>query len=302
MTGFGAGEWQLPGSPPRSTPSGPPASGAAKICVEIRAVNHRYLDVRVRVPSQLPDLASSVEAIARERLTRGRFDVSVRIEGGALRAVDVDLERAKTVLAALTRLRDEVAPGADVPLSLLSSVPDLFVPALHAHDEQVRTGLAHAFDLAVRSLDEMRSREGASLREDLVRRLAAVRALTAQVAARGPVVLEAYRKKLRERAERLRTAVDVEIDAGRLEQELALYADRVDVVEETVRLDSHASHFEALLGGNEGVGRRLDFLLQEMAREANTIGAKSQDVAIAHAVVDLKAEIERLREQVQNVE
>jgi uncharacterized protein (TIGR00255 family) len=166
----------------------------------------------------------------------------------------------------------------------------------------LRAALADAFDAALTSLDAMRVREGHALADDLLRRLAAIQALTNTVRTRAPLVIDGYKKRLKDRAERLRVSSDVELDAGRLEQELALFADRADICEELTRLESHAEHFASLLTRAEAVGRRLDFLLQEMAREANTIGSKSQDVAIAHAVVDLKAEIERMREQVQNVE
>jgi uncharacterized protein (TIGR00255 family) len=291
MTGFGVGE-----APLGAAPSG------GKVAVEIRAVNHRYLDVRVRAPSQLPDLASVVETLARERLTRGRFDVAVRLEGAALGAVSLDRERARSVFAALVALRDELAPGVDVPLTLLGAVPDLFVPSLEQSGAEVLAALSTAFDAALESLDAMRLREGLSLGDDIVRRLVLVRKLAQSVLERAPHVIEIYKKKLKERAERLRVATDIEVDPGRLEQEIALYADRVDICEELTRLESHTSHFETLLVSSDAVGRRLDFLLQEMAREANTIGAKSQDAEIAHAVVELKAEIERMREQVQNVE
>lgn len=291
MTGFGVGE---------STVGTAASSG--KLTVEIRAVNHRYLDVRVRAPSQLPDLGSVVETIARERLTRGRFDITVRLEGAALGAVTIDRDRARSVFAALLALRDELSPQADVPLSLLGAVPDLFVPTIEQEGEALRASVASAFDAAIKSLDAMRLREGLALGDDIVRRLVTVRKLAKSVSERSPQVVETYKKKLKERAERLRIASDIEIDPGRLEQEIALFADRVDIAEELTRLDSHTLHFESLLASSEAVGRRLDFLLQEMAREANTIGSKSQDVGIAHAVVELKAEIERMREQVQNVE
>lgn len=295
MTGFGFGEAQL------ATPDAG-AGPSTKVTVEIRAVNHRYLDVRVRAPNQLPDVAASIETIARERLTRGRFDVTVRVEGAALGAVAIDRDRARSVFSALKVLRDELAPEAEVPLALLGAVPELFVPCIEQQADALRAALACAFDAALKSLDAMRLREGLALGDDLVRRLETIRRLSHTVLERAPHVLDTYKRRLAERAERLRLASDVEIDAGRLEQELALFADRVDVTEELTRLDSHTAHFEALLVSEGGVGRRLDFLLQEMAREANTIGSKSQDVSIAHAVVELKAEIERMREQVQNIE
>ena len=294
MTGFGIGDAPLSGD--HSTPP------SGKLSVEIRAVNHRYLDVRVRAPNQLPDLAAAVETLARERLTRGRFDVTVRVEAAALGAVSIHKERARSVFLALVALRDELAPGMDVPLSLLGAVPDLFVPAIEQDGDAVRAAVSVAFDSALGALDAMRLREGHALGDDILRRLVTVRKLARVVEERSPFVVEIYKKKLKDRAERLRLASDVQLDPGRLEQEVALYADRVDICEELTRLESHVSHFESLLARPDAVGRRLDFLLQEMAREANTIGAKSQDAGIAHSVVELKAEIERMREQVQNIE
>jgi uncharacterized protein (TIGR00255 family) len=305
MTGFGVGESSIGGPVAAGASSvsvSPPSKGTGKVTIEIRAVNHRFLDVRVRGPSQLPDLASVVESFARERLNRGRFDITIRVDASLLGAMTVDLDRARSVFTALEQLRDELAPKADVPLSLLGAVPDLFVPVIEREGDSLHGGLSAAFDHALKSLDSMRLREGLSLGEDLTRRLATIRRLMQALTTRAPFVIETYKKKLKERAERLRMASDVEVDSGRLEQEIALFADRTDVAEELTRLESHSTHFQSLLESKEAVGRRLDFLLQEMAREANTIGSKSQDVTIAHAIVELKAEIERMREQVQNVE
>lgn len=288
MTGYGVGEAKL-------TDNG-------RITVEIRGVNHRFLDVRVRVPSQLPDLAPPAEGLARERLSRGRFDVSVRVDGAAAFAMTIDRDRARSVFAELRALRDELCPNEEVPLSLLASVPDLFVPTLEQHADEVRAALTVAFDAAVAELDAMRIREGLALAEDLGKRLRTVRALSRVIAERAPFVLEGYKKRLKDRADKLRVSSDLDVDSGRLEQELAFFADKVDVAEELTRLESHASHFESMLLATGSVGRRLDFLLQEMAREANTIGAKCQDAPTAQTVVELKAEIERIREQVQNIE
>ena len=155
----------------------------------------------------------------------------------------------------------------------------------------------------MKSLDEMREREGAALGQDLVKRLETVRRIALEVSRRGPEVLEVHRRRLKERAERLRISSELgNLDPGRLEQEVALFAERVDIAEELTRLESHCAQFAQLVASSEAIGRRLDFLLQEMAREANTVGAKSPDAAIAHAIVEVKAEIERMREQVQNVE
>jgi uncharacterized protein (TIGR00255 family) len=287
MTGFGLGEAPL---------------GAGKLAIEIRGVNHRFLDVRVRVPRELGDLAPFVEHVAREKLSRGRYEVAVRVDGVGLGAPTLDRERARAAFRALCELRDELAPGSEVPLTLLGSIPDLFVSSVEREIERVREAARAAFDGAAAALDSMRAREGNALRSDLVKRLETVRRLARDVEKRAPDVVEAHRKRLRDRAERLRAANDIEVDGARLEQEIAMFAERSDICEELTRLESHCGQFAALLSSDEAIGRRLDFLLQEMAREANTVGAKSPDAQIAHAVVEVKAEIERMREQVQNVE
>jgi uncharacterized protein (TIGR00255 family) len=287
MTGFGLGEAPV---------------GTGKLAVEIRGVNHRFLDVRVRLPRELGDLISFVEQLAREKLARGRYEVAVRVDGVTLGAPVLDRDRARAAFQALKELRDELAPGSDVPLSLLGAIPELFVSTVDRELERLRGAARTAFDAAVVALDTMRTREGQALREDLVKRLARVRQLARDVERRAPEVIETHRKRLRERAERLRAATDLELDPARLEQEIVLFAERSDVCEELTRLESHCAQFAALLGSDEAVGRRLDFLLQELAREANTVGAKSPDATIAHAIVEAKAEIERMREQVQNVE
>jgi len=287
MTGFGLGEVAL---------------GSGKLGVEIRGVNHRFLDVRVRMPREAADLTGCVEQLAREKLSRGRYEIAVRLEGVSLGVPRLDRERARAAFRALCDLRDELVPEAEVPLSLLGAVPDLFVSSPDRDLERLGDSMRSAFDLAVSALDSMRTAEGRALREDLSRRLERIRRLAQDIAARSPEVLDTHRRRLRERADRLRALAEIEVDAARLEQEIAIFAERCDTAEELTRLESHGVQLETLLTSDEAVGRRLDFLLQEMARESNTIGAKSPDAPVAHAVVELKAEIERMREQVQNVE
>jgi uncharacterized protein (TIGR00255 family) len=287
MTGFGLGEASL---------------GGGKLAVEIRGVNHRFLDVRVRVPRELGDLAGFVEQVAREKLTRGRYEVALRVDGVALGAPVLDRERARAAFRALSELRDELAPGTEVPLSLLGSIPDLFVSPIDREIERLREATRTAFEAAVKALDTMRAHEGKALGEDLMKRLSSVRRLAREVERRAPDVVEAHRKRLRERADRLRASTEIDVEPGRLELEIAIFAERSDICEELTRLESHCAQFSALLASEDAVGRRLDFLLQEMAREANTVGAKSPDAQISHAVVEVKADVERMREQVQNVE
>jgi uncharacterized protein (TIGR00255 family) len=230
------------------------------------------------------------------------LDINVRIDGNALPLATFDRARAKAAYLELCALRDEVAPKSDVPFSMLNAFPELFVAAGDSELAALRDATEQAFTRAVAALEEMRVREGEALATDLRERLDRVRGLARSVALRAPDLVDTYRKKLRDRIARLKSAVDGAIDDGRIEAEIVLFADRVDVTEELTRLESHCVQFVSLLDSKEPSGRRLDFLLQEMAREANTTGAKSPDATVAHAIVEMKAELERMREQAQNVE
>lgn len=288
MTGFGVGSALL---------------GGGRIAIEVRTVNGRFLDVRVRLPYELGDLSSIVESEARRRLSRGRCDIAVRGEGN-LPAPTIDKERARAAYRALVELRDELSPVADVPFSMLSAVPDLFGPSQASSSKAAEDAVRSALGSALDDLDLMRKKEGRAIADDLSQRLAAVRSMMSGIATRAPELLESQAKKFRERLARVSAGVadDLPIDPARFEQELVLLLERSDISEEGVRLASHVEQMAAYLEGDQPCGRRLDFLLQEMAREINTIGAKSQDLRIAHLVIELKAEIERMREQVQNVE
>jgi uncharacterized protein (TIGR00255 family) len=296
MTGFGVGNAPL---------------GGGRIAVEVRAVNGRFLDVRVRVPPDLADLSTMVESEARARLSRGRCDIGIRAEGAVFEAPAIDKARARAAYRALVELRDELVPGAEVPFSMLSALPDLFTPSRAASTEACEKAVRSALAAALDDLDLMRKKEGRAIADDIAKRLGIARELASGIAGRAPEVLEAQTQKFKERLGRISAVVsdvpspmvgDPAVDPVRIEQEIALLLERSDISEELVRLSSHISQMVAYLAGDEPVGRRLDFLLQEMAREINTVGAKSQDLVIAHVVIELKAEIERMREQVQNVE
>lgn len=286
MTGFGCAEAVL---------------GENKLTCELRALNHRFLDVRVRLPDDLAAHAFFVEQLARERLARGRFDIGVRLDGSD-GVAQFSASRARAVYQSLLALRDELAPGTDVPISALVSVPQLLIDGSRARTDGLEQALTYTFTAALARLDEMREREGQALARELGERLGALRTLCEQAKGQCRGSAERHLSRLRERVERLVSDVGASPDAGRLETELALIADRSDVTEELVRLDSHFDQFQALLSSKEPVGRRMEFLLQEMSREANTLGSKSQDVKLSHLVVDIKSHLEKIREQVQNVE
>ena len=275
--------------------------GDGQVVIEIRSLNHRFLEVRVRLPPEIQEQSFFMEQLARERLKRGRYDIGVRLEGAALPPPALDAERARATYRSLAALRDELAPGTELPITVLASLAEVVAPRPSAAPDALRHSLGHALDDALRALDEMRCREGEALQSELLARLTTAREHRSAIAARSEDVVHQTRARLTERLSRLLSDVGVPLDAGRLENELAILADRGDITEELARLASHFDQFEQLLDATEPVGRRLDFLLQEVAREANTVGAKSQDAPLSHLVVALKAETERLREQVQNV-
>jgi uncharacterized protein (TIGR00255 family) len=287
MTGYGSGRATL---------------GEGHVVLEMRAVNHRYLDVRVRLPSRIQSRSAIVEREARARLTRGHVDVTARFEGQSFAQATLDLDRARAIYGELIALRDALSPNDPVPLSLLSVVPDLFVTRGDVGDEALDRALQLATEAACTAVIAMRQREGEALSAELRARLGDVGSAISALGAAAPELVEARRARLRERVQVLLVDVGVEIDPARLEQEIALLADRSDITEELARLYSHRSQMlELIENSDQPVGKRIDFLLQEMAREANTIGSKAQDVATTGHVIGLKAAIEQMREQAQNV-
>lgn len=286
MTGYGRGSAPVDG---------------LQVVVELRSVNHRYLDLRTRFGPQLTEHGAGLEASLRAALTRGRVELSVTWEGAMPGGLELDVDRARAAFASLTRLRDELCPGQEVPLSLLSSVPDLYVKRERADQDAVANAVRTAAAQAVDQLAEMRAAEGRALAVDLRSRTARVRELAGALLPAVPNIVADYRERLRQRIETL-LPEGMAVEPGRLEHEVALFADRADIAEELTRLLSHCDQFEGLTRKEgEAVGRRLDFLLQEMGREANTIGSKVSDAAVTDVVIDLKAELERMREQAQNV-
>jgi uncharacterized protein (TIGR00255 family) len=287
MTGHGVGEAEL---------------GQGRVLIEVRAVNHRYLDARVRLPMELTEHAGTVEERVRRSLKRGRVEVIGRLEGDVTGLPVLDRARARAAFAQLCELRDELRPDEPVPLSLLASLPGLFGGHGTTDHETARAAVEAATDRACAHVWEMRAREGQALADDLRAHLDALGAAIDAVRERAPAVVESYRERLAQRIDRLLADRDVELDPGRLEHEIALFADRADVSEEIARLASHRAQLRELLEGREeSAGKRLDFLLQEMTREANTIGAKSADAELARFVIEMKASISRMREQGQNV-
>ncbi len=287
MTGFGVGSVPL---------------GTGSLSLEVRAVNSRFADVRIRAPRELTDHTAFVEQYIRGRLARGRVEVLIHLDGLTPPTVCLDTIRALSAFQALERLRTELNLQGEVPLALLAAVPDLFKVSQALNVLDVREALTLALDRSLKALSQMRQAEGESLELELLSRLEQVRLLTQEITAFSSERPERVRKKMRERIERMLAGVEVTFEIGRLEQEIALLADHGDISEELSRLLSHCVQFATLCSQTEPVGRKLDFLLQEMGREVNTLGAKANDAEVSIRVVEVKAEVERMREQVQNIE
>ncbi len=287
MTGFGSAEGKLQDAPVR---------------VELRAVNHRHLDVRVRTPVELAEYAGAVEETIRAHAVRGRVEGIVRWESSAAGAGGLDTQRAAQVWAQVVALRDELAPGEPLPFVALLSVPGLFTSRGRLDLSDAERVLREVTVRACSELRGMRAREGLALAADLRARLNLLTSMASEVLVQRGTMLEGARQRLLKRLEKLLEGTGIEPDPAKLAQEVAWFAERSDIAEELTRLSSHLAEFErSLATGSEGVGKKLDFLVQEMGREVNTIGSKANDAGIAHRVVEMKAELERIREQVQNL-
>jgi uncharacterized protein (TIGR00255 family) len=288
MTGFGRGE----------------ATGRGRaFTVEVHSVNHRFLEVRCRVPKRLAGLEPRLQQAVQERFSRGHFEVLVldRDLDGREQCLKLNVSLATQYVEALRTLQRALGLPGEVTLDMLTAQRDLIAveESIESLDESWGE-LRPAVEKALTALAEMRRREGESLVATLERHLEDVEAILSGIVKRAPELVRSQRDRLRERVMEL---LDGRLpDPGRLEQEVALLAERSDVAEECDRLQSHLTQFRATLRRQGPQGRRLDFLLQEMHREANTLGSKSADATLAHEVVGLKTSIERLREQVQNLE
>lgn len=288
MTGYGRGEAVL---------------HDRTITVEVRAVNNRYLDCAVKIPRLYVFAEEAIKAQVQSQVGRGKVDVFVTIDATAADKVAVTLNRpvADGYYAALTQMRETYDLAEPVSLSLLSRFPDVFLVEKEQGDADVIAGdILQVLSQALTDFNAMRAREGAKLADDVRAKAGTIASLVTQVEQRSPETVAAYREKLRQRMEEV--LENTQIDESRILTEAALFADKVAVDEETVRLRSHVAQLRTMLESDEPMGRKMDFLIQEVNRESNTIGSKCCDVAIAQVVVGLKAEVEKMREQVQNVE
>ena len=270
---------------------------------EIKAVNHRFLELQCRVPKGCGFLEEKIREMVSARISRGKVDVYVSVEADENIAADVRINHslAQGYVKALRELCTTYELPNDISVSLLSRYSDVFTVSKAPENEEALTAIVKtAGEKAISDFMEMREREGQKLANDVMDHGRTILSLVEEIEARSPVTVEAYRNKLYDRLKEVLT--DTTVDPQRILTEAAIFADKTAVNEETVRLRSHFSQLEEMLGKQEPVGRKLDFIVQEMNREANTIGSKVCDAALAHKVVDIKAEIEKIREQIQNIE
>jgi len=273
------------------------------IVVEAKSVNHRFLEIALRMPAALYPLEMEYKKKIGERFKRGRIDVSIRLEGdGAEQSkVNLNLEVARDYFDVLTRLKNEFNLQEPIGLKTLISFRDIFTPPV---ETQLSGDFLNSVDKtlqeALSMLVNMRQDEGIALFSDMQMRLQTIGETMGTIRSRAPQVVMEYQRRLSDRIKEL--SAGFELDVARLAQEVAIMADRCDITEEIVRMQSHIGQFEALLQSDEAEGRKIDFLLQEMNREINTIGSKSNDVEIARQVIEAKSELGKLREQAQNIE
>ena len=271
--------------------------------VEIRSVNNRYLDCTVKLPRSFSFAEEAVKAAVKAAVSRGKVDVYISVRSETEADVQVTLNKpvVEGYLAAMRQMVSDYGVTDDISVSTLSRMSDVFVvDKPKADEDQLKADLLSVVEKALLAYDAMRVTEGLALENDLRSRANTILELVAQVEELNPKTVSDYRKRLEEKMREV--LENKSIDESRILTEAAIFADKVAVDEETVRLRSHLEQMDAMLSGSGGIGRKLDFLLQEMNREANTTGSKCSDVKVARIVVDIKAELEKIREQTQNIE
>ena len=273
------------------------------ITVELRSVNHRYLDVNVKAPRIYGFLEEAAKTAVASLIARGKVDVFISIDSGASGDVRISLNHKilEGYLDALHEMRDQYGLTDDISVMRLARLPDIFSAEKQEADaDELTKDVLEVLTAAGADFCAMREREGAKMKEDILARGQTILQLVAEVEKRSPQAVEEYRAKLTARMNEV--LADTTIDPQRILAEAAIYADRTAVAEETVRLRSHMHQMEVMAAEEKPIGRKLDFLVQEMNREANTIGSKANDIELAKIVVDIKSEIEKIREQIQNIE
>jgi len=289
MTGFGRGEF---------------TNEFFKLKVEIKGVNHRYSDISVKMPRHISYLEERVKKAVKEKISRGKIDIYINIDYINESAIDikVDIALAKSYKNTLEDLTKELEIEDSIRLFNILSMPEIVkIEKKELDEDTIWQSLNVSLGDALNDILKMKSIEGKSMKEDMLSKLKDIEVMVNEIEDRTPFVVLEYKERLRERISEILDK-DVEVDENRLLYEVVLFADKSNINEEVVRLKSHISQFRSIVDEDDVVGRKLDFLIQEMNREANTIGSKANDLVISRNVVTIKSEIEKIREQVQNIE
>lgn len=288
MTGFGRCEIQ---------------SGEKKFTVEMKGVNHRYLDVNIRMPKKLYFFETAIRTYLKKYVQRGKVDIFVSYEdlSEGQMSLKYNEELAAEYLEYFRRMEEKFGLENDIRISALSRYPEIFtMEEQDIDEEELWNGLREALDGACVQFVSTRETEGEKLREDLLSKLDGMKSVVEKIEERSPEILSEYREKLEEKVKDLLS--DTQIDESRIAAEVVIFADKICTDEEIVRLKSHIDHMKETLLAGEGIGRKLDFIAQEMNREANTILSKANDLTVSNYGIELKTEIEKVREQIQNIE
>lgn len=287
MTGFGRGE---------------ASQDNITFSVDIKTVNHRYSDISVRLPRMVSPLEEKIREYMGSKLNRGKIDIYINYDSfGQDTKVKLDTNLASAYIDSLSILKQQFGIKDDISLSLITKFPDILKLETEEKDlDFLWSVLYSAIEQAVESLVEMRSREGERLCKDMLEKLDSINTTIDQIKAKSPELVEVYKNKLYDKIKEM--TKDIQLDENRLLTEVAIYADKSSIDEEIVRLKSHIEEFKKTLNVQGTIGKKLDFIVQEMNREVNTIGSKASDLGVVNNVIAMKTEIEKIREQVQNIE
>ena len=270
--------------------------------VEIKSVNHRYLDVSVKMPRSLSYLEEEIKKAVSAKVTRGKVDVFITFNNNSLegRDIKINTEIARMYIKELRNLAEAEGIIADIPVTEISKLPDVLTIQNNQDDETIKNELLKVTNEAIENLVGMRKVEGEKIAQDLLVRIQDIEEKVQKISSLSTGLIDEYVVKLKTRIKEL--LQDQEIDEARLAQEVVIYADKCSIEEEVTRLNSHIYQFRELLNSNEAVGKKIDFMIQEMNRETNTIGSKANNLEITNEVINMKTQLENIREQVQNIE
>lgn len=289
MTGFGRGSF---------------TDESLAIAVELKTVNNRFLDVNMRLPSEMQALESNFKRLISARLSRGRVEVNVQYDREEAIVYELNRPLIEGYLRAIKEMQDEFALSGEPDLNVVARLPNVLLTKKAELEDAFSTAAENALNLALDDLEQMRESEGAMLQAEVSQRLDEIEKRLLPIEAEAGTIGEEYRLRLTKRIGEMlaKSESQIEIDQGRLAQEIAYIADRSDISEEIARLRTHIEHFRTIMSEEKEVGKRLDFLTQELNREANTITSKTNNMSVKENALQIKSEIEKIREQVQNVE